>query len=69
MSDHSPQNFQDCSFTVIGCAMNVHTALESGFQEVIYSNALKIEFRHVGLPFEREKELVIFLPRSAYWPP
>ena len=45
---------------IIGCAMQVHTALGSGFQEVIYQNALEIEFTHQGIQFTREKEMPIY---------
>jgi len=45
---------------IIGCAMQVHNTLGSGFQEVIYQRALAIEMRYVGLSFEREMEMPIF---------
>ena len=45
---------------IIGSAMQVHNALGSGFQEVIYQRALAIELTYNGLAFEREKEMPIF---------
>jgi len=45
---------------IIGCAMQVHTTLGNGFQEVIYQRALAIEMVFQGLTFEREKEMSIF---------
>ena len=42
---------------IIGCAMQVHKTLKSGFQEVIYQRALVIEFQFDGLQFEREQEM------------
>lgn len=45
---------------IIGCAMQVHNTLGSGFQEVIYQRALAIEMRYAGLSFERELEMPIF---------
>ena len=45
---------------IIGCAMQVHNTLGSGFQEVIYQRALAIEMRYAGLSFEREMEMPIF---------
>ena len=45
---------------IIGCAMQVHNTLGSGFQEVIYQRALAIELSFNGLTFEREKEMPIF---------
>ena len=39
--------------------MQVHNTLGNGFQEVIYQRALALELRHIGLSFEREKEMPI----------
>ena len=44
---------------IIGCAMQVHSTLGNGFQEVIYQRALAIELGFQGLSFEREKEMYI----------
>ena len=46
--------------TIIGCAMQVHSTLGNGFQEVIYQRALAIEFKYHGISYEREKEMPIF---------
>ena len=40
--------------------MHVHSALGSGFQEVIYQRALEIEMQLEGLTFQREMEMPIF---------
>ena len=45
---------------IIGCAMKVHTALGTGFQEVIYQRSLEVEMAFQGLAFEREKEMPVF---------
>lgn len=45
---------------IIGCAMQVHSTLENGFQEVIYQRALAIEFTFQGLEFNREMEMDLF---------
>ena len=45
---------------IIGCAMQVHSALGNGFQEVIYQNALEIEMELQGIKFEREKQMSIY---------
>jgi GxxExxY protein len=45
---------------IIGCAMNVHSKLGTGFQEVIYQRALAIEMGNQGLHFVRELEMPIF---------
>jgi len=49
---------------IIGCAMQVHSTLGNGFQEVIYQRALEIEMQSAGLNFEREKEMPIFYRRE-----
>ena len=45
---------------IINCAMQVHSALGNGFQEVIYQRSLAIEMEIQGLPFKREHEMKIF---------
>jgi GxxExxY protein len=56
--ENTPIN--DLTHKIIGCAMNVHSSLGNGFQEVIYQRALAIEMQFQGLSFEREKEMSIF---------
>jgi GxxExxY protein len=45
---------------IIGCAMQVHSFLGVGFQEVIYQRALSLELVKAGLNFQREIEVLIF---------
>lgn len=45
---------------IIGCAMEVHSVLGPGFQEVIYQRALAIEMAQQGLMFNREHEMELF---------
>jgi len=54
------EEFNDCTGTVIGCAMTVHSCLGNGFQEVIYQRALQIEMSLQSLNFVREFEMPIF---------
>lgn len=44
---------------IIGCAMEVHSVLGNGFQEVIYQRALAIEMERQHLAFVREQEMGI----------
>ncbi len=46
--------YKELTAQIIGAAMRAHAALGNGFQEVIYQKALAIEFRRMGLSFERE---------------
>ena len=52
------------TYQIIGAAMKVHTSLGNGFLEAVYQEALQKEFKHIKLPFEREKELPIFYRNS-----
>ena len=51
---------EELTHKIIGCAMKVHSALGSGFQEVIYQRALVIEMEKQGLGFQREMEMSIY---------
>ncbi|MGZ5255526.1 MAG: GxxExxY protein [Flavitalea sp.] len=51
--------YEEVTHKIIGCAMNVHATLGSGFQEVIYQRAMAIEMRHNHLEFSREHEMKI----------
>jgi GxxExxY protein len=50
----------EITYKIIGCAMQVHTGLGNGFQEVIYQRCLAIELKKAGVDFEREKDQDIF---------
>lgn len=45
--------------TIIGAAMQVHRILGHGFAEVVYQDALAMEFGERAIPFEREASLGI----------
>jgi GxxExxY protein len=49
----------DLTYTVIGCAMKVHSCLGNGFQEIIYQRALAIELQNIGVEYLREQEMPI----------
>lgn len=52
--------YKDESYKIVGAAMNVYNALGCGFLESVYQEALAIEFKREGVPFEAEKEVRIF---------
>jgi len=54
------KNINDITHKIIGCAMQVHSTIGNGFQEVIYQRALAIEMGIAGLYFQREMEMPIF---------
>ena len=43
------------SYKIIGACMEVHRELGFGFKEIIYKDALEIEFKSLGIPYYREK--------------
>jgi GxxExxY protein len=51
---------EDLTGRVIGCAIAVHRELGPGFLESIYENALIVEFRHAGIPFQSQGDKPIF---------
>ena len=48
--------YKDEAFKIVGCCMEVHRELGKGHDEVIYKDALEIEFQRQGIPFKREQE-------------
>lgn len=59
------------TYKIIGICMEVHRNLGPGLLEVIYKDALEIEFRQNNIPFIREKEFFIeykgqILPHKFY---
>lgn len=59
------------TYKIIGICMEVHRNLGPGLLEVIYKDALEIEFTNNNIPFEREKEFLIeykgkILPHKFY---
>jgi len=52
--------YSDLTGKIIGCCMEVHKRLGTGFQEVIYQRALEIEMRFAGIKFKREQNMQIF---------
>lgn len=51
--------YSELTGTIIGCAMEVHSFLGNGFQEVIYQRSLAIEMEAKGVGFAREYEMPV----------
>ena len=51
---------KDEAYQIIGAAMAVHNELGSGMREIVYGDALEIEFKLRGIPFQREQTFNIF---------
>jgi GxxExxY protein len=57
------------SYKIIGLCMEVHSQSGMGFKEIIYKDALEIEFKTHNIPFAGEKQFKIeykgvILPRK-----
>ena len=60
MNVHEDLLFKDECYKVVGLCMKVHRLLGRGFREVIYKDALELEFVNHGVPYDREKQFRIF---------
>ena len=49
---------EEC-YQIIGKCMEVHNNLGPGFLEIVYKDALELEFKKSGIPYEREKKYEI----------
>ena len=51
--------FKDECYKIIGLSIKVHSTLGKGFKEIVYKDALELEFIKNGIPYEREKSFNI----------
>ncbi len=51
--------FKEDTYKIIGICMEVHNELGKGFNEVVYSDALEIEFIDININYSREKKFDI----------
>jgi len=63
--------YKEESYEIIGICMEVHNFLGHGFSEIVYKDALELEFRKAGVFYEREKEYEVIykgvvLPHRFY---
>jgi GxxExxY protein len=62
---------EDISYNIIGACMRVHSFLGHGFLEIVYKDAMQVEFAESEIDFTREKEFDInykgiILPHKFY---
>jgi len=57
LQDKLIMKYEDLTYKIIGCAMEVHKHLGNGFQEVFYQSALAIEMQMQGIAYNREQEM------------
>lgn len=51
--------YKEEAYKIIGCCMEVHNELGRGFSEIIYADALEIEFINNNIEYSREKKFNI----------
>ena len=51
--------FKEECYKIIGICMKIHKTLGKGFREVVYKDAMEIEFKNTDIPHEREKQFYI----------
>jgi len=72
MSDSNEYYYKkDENYHIVGICMEVHRLLGPGLLEIIYKDALEIEFKNHRIPYQREKEFAIeykgiILPHKFY---
>ena len=52
-------------YAIVGAALEVYKELGRGFLEPVYQEAMEIELKTRGIPFESQKKLVIFYKEKA----
>ncbi|MEA3496505.1 MAG: GxxExxY protein [Bacteroidota bacterium] len=63
--------YKNESYQIIGKCMEVHNNLGAGFLEIVYKDALELEFKKAEIPYEREKKYEVnykgvILPHKFY---
>jgi GxxExxY protein len=63
--------YKEEAYKIVGICMEVHRNLGAGFLEIVYKDALELEFQKAGIFYEREKEYKVIykgviLPHKFY---
>ena len=51
--------YKDLTYKVIGACMEVHKTLGKGFNEIVYGDALELEFKNQQIKYSREEKFRI----------
>lgn len=52
--------YKNEAYDIIGACMEVHRELGKGFTEIVYGDALEIEFKRIDLNYQKEVRFNIF---------
>ena len=55
---------QNESYKIIGICMEIHRILGKGLLEIVYKDAIELEFKTQNIPYEREKKYEVEYIRS-----
>ena len=55
---------KDLTYKIIGCAMDFHKVLGTGFLESVYEGALCVEFKRIKIPFNIQVEFPVMYKRE-----
>jgi len=72
MTDNNEYYYKkDENYEIVGLCMEVHRILGPGLLEIVYKDALEIEFKNHNIPYKREKEYNVeykgnILPHKFY---
>ncbi len=64
MNDNNTSQEYDLAGQIIGCAMEVHREMGSGFCEAVYQNSLTVELESKGFIVELEKKIKVYYKGS-----
>lgn len=53
--------YKDESYQIIGICMDIHNYFGHGFSEIVYKDALELEFRKVGMFYDVKKNMKLFI--------
>jgi GxxExxY protein len=51
--------FKDEVYAIISCSLEIINGIGHGLHEKPYENALAVEFRHRGIPFEQQRSFAV----------
>ena len=56
--------YKNESYFIIGLCMDIHNELGKGFNEAVYGDALELELKSNGVPFQKEAKFDILYKRK-----